>query len=412
MRTMRDVWISWHSLPVVSTGGGSDLTGCVFLCTARFFFAVFDFLTPFADAPPHSTTAALLTPGYGLHPSIHTLGHANGSILSETPTTLEECRLLIAQLRNQIQDSIRQLDESNARNAQLDAQLNLLSNPQPRDSAYSICSSGFINGNNRRGERFLRDIFNRYKNANGVLCGPNLAQAMRDADAPIIPETDQELADIINEFDVSCHGNLGFSEFWQAANAPDDALRHLVGRCSDQLKRFGQLSPHAIQHSAAAIASALPMILKELHQQIQDAFVVESNIEAEMNADPSKFNDFYKMACGSVADFHTGLTGRVGMPHLNFKHTMRQEHCERAGCDVAFTTGNYKITTTPAKEWLYVTDNASCPDMGHSRQRSRVVLFNTSGRQLGVCCRLSSNRPDSCNWWRRQRRQVVAVNNS
>jgi hypothetical protein len=36
MRTMRDVWISWHSLPVVSTGRGSDLTGCVFLCIARF----------------------------------------------------------------------------------------------------------------------------------------------------------------------------------------------------------------------------------------------------------------------------------------------------------------------------------------------------------------------------------------
>ena len=110
------------------------------------------------------------------------------------------------------------------------------------------------------------------------------------------------------------------------------------------------------------------MILKELHQQIQDAFVVQSNIEAEMNADPSKFNDFYKMACGSVADFHTGLTGRIGMPHLNFKHAMRQEHCERAGCDVVFTTGNYKITTTPAKEWRYVADNASCPDMGHSRR--------------------------------------------
>ncbi len=257
---------------------------------------------------------------------------------------MEECRLHIAQLRNQIQDSIRQLDESNVRNARLDAQLNSLSNPQPRDSAYSICSSGVINGKNRRDERFLRDIFNRYKNANGVLCGPNLAQAMRDADAPIIPETDQELADIINEFDVNCHGNLGFSEFRQAANAPDelqlwfnekqlpfaaDALRPLVGRCSDQLKHFGQLSPLAIQHSAAAIASALPMILKELHQQIQDAFVVQSNIEAEMNADPSKFNDFYKMACTGVR-FRRRFSHRSHWPHRHAASQFQARHAPGA----------------------------------------------------------------------------------
>jgi hypothetical protein len=229
----------------------------------------------------------------------------------------------------------------------------------------------------------LRDIFDRHKSAGGGLCGPSLAQALRDANAPIVPDSEQALADIIIEFDVNGNGNLGFGEFRQAANAPDElqlwfnenhlplaanALRPLVGRGSDQLKQFGQLSSDALQHSAAAIASAIPMILQGLHQQIQHSFAVQLSIESEMKADPSKFNDFYKMACGSVADFHTGLTGRVGMPHLNFKNAMRQEHCERAGCDVAFTTGNYKITTTPATEWRCVVDNAVCSDMGHNRR--------------------------------------------
>jgi hypothetical protein len=204
-----------------------------------------------------------------------------------------------------------------------------------------------------------------------------LAEALRDANAPIVPDSDQALADIIIEFDVNGNGNLGFGEFRQAANAPDElqlwfnenhipsaanALRPLVGRGSDQLKQFGQLSSDALQHSAAAIASAIPMILQGLHQKMQQSFAVQLSIESEMKADPSEFNDFFKMACGSVADFHTDLTGRVGMPHLNFKNAMRQEHCERAGCDVAFTTGNYKITTAPATEWRCVVDNAACSD--------------------------------------------------
>jgi hypothetical protein len=56
------------------------------------------------------------------------------------------------------------------------------------------------------------------------------------------------------------------------------------------------------------------------------------------------------------------------MPHLNFKNAMRQEHCERAGCNVEFTTGNYKITTTPRQEWQYIVENVPCPDMRHKRR--------------------------------------------
>jgi WD40 repeat protein len=122
-------------------------------------------------------------------------------------------------------------------------------------------------------------------------------------------------------------------------------------------------------------------MLQELHLELQRAFAVKSQIEADMKADPSKFNDFYKMACGSISDFHKGLTGRVGMPHLNFKSAMHQEHCERAGCDVEFTTGNYKITTTPKREWQYVVENVPCPDMGHARRLipiSNLLLLNVS----------------------------------
>jgi hypothetical protein len=52
---------------------------------------------------------------------------------------------------------------------------------------------------------------------------------------------------------------------------------------------------------------------------------------------------------------------------------MKAEHCSLAGHSYEFTTGNYKITTTPRKEWQYVVGGddglrLACPDMKHHRQ--------------------------------------------
>ena len=53
---------------------------------------------------------------------------------------------------------------------------------------------------------------------------------------------------------------------------------------------------------------------------------------------------------------------------------MAAEHCSLGGCDHVFTTSNYKITTTPQKEWMYIVGDENgqrqeCPesDMGHGR---------------------------------------------
>jgi hypothetical protein len=52
---------------------------------------------------------------------------------------------------------------------------------------------------------------------------------------------------------------------------------------------------------------------------------------------------------------------------------MCAEHTTRGGSSFTFTTGNYKITTQPIREWLYVVGDEKgvrleCPDMGHARQ--------------------------------------------
>jgi hypothetical protein len=52
---------------------------------------------------------------------------------------------------------------------------------------------------------------------------------------------------------------------------------------------------------------------------------------------------------------------------------MRSEHCSLGGHSVPFTSSNYKITTTPEQEWLYIVGDDKgqrmpCPDMGHERR--------------------------------------------
>ena len=42
---------------------------------------------------------------------------------------------------------------------------------------------------------------------------------------------------------------------------------------------------------------------------------------------------------------------------------VKSEHCDGAlGCDVEFTTTNYKITTTPKKEYEIATGLRECPE--------------------------------------------------
>ena len=52
----------------------------------------------------------------------------------------------------------------------------------------------------------------------------------------------------------------------------------------------------------------------------------------------------------------------AGEPHLDFEKAMESEHCHKAGTsDLAFTTTNYHITTTPKREWDIVVNRVECP---------------------------------------------------
>jgi hypothetical protein len=55
---------------------------------------------------------------------------------------------------------------------------------------------------------------------------------------------------------------------------------------------------------------------------------------------------------------------------------MREEHCDKTGCEDEFVSSNYGVRTTPRKEYLIVTGKHTCPDedmMDKKRRKVRVV---------------------------------------
>jgi flagellar biosynthesis chaperone FliJ len=288
---------------------------------------------------------------------------------------LDNCRQLIEQLQKELQDLAAQCSAQNhfrSENEKLKLQISELEaniNPPSSHSTFVKCSDAIVSGENRLRRQHLSDVFNRFKDASGCLSVATLAQALTDADAPVVPESEAEAAAAISRFDANCNGLMDFGEFERAVNAPDelalyfqekrlpalaDALRSLVGRGQDQLLRVSQLSPEQMQAAASAVCSHIPHQAKSIQMELQRSFAAQFEIQAQAEGDGGSKFTITKMACGHIEDFHAGLSDRVGMPHLDFKREMMQEHCERAGCDAEFTTSNYKITTTPKKEWLFV----------------------------------------------------------
>ena len=223
------------------------------------------------------------------------------------------------------------IQERGAKHAKIDPKTVLISLPTPLSTSIDAhvpnqCICAVASGMKRRDVRHLRQVFDQYKDGTGCLPACNLARALSAAAAPVIPSPD------------NISGMVKFSEFERAVALPDDlalyfterrqpaladAFRALVGCGGDQLLRVSQLTYADVQVASSAVCACLPEQALELQEELQRSFAAQFEIQAQMEADPGKFN-IVKMECGGIDDFHRGLTGRIGMPHMEFKDAMRQ----------------------------------------------------------------------------------------
>ncbi len=173
-----------------------------------------------------------------------------------------------------------------------------------------------------RDDEVLRSVFSRHASASGTMHSEVLPQAARDAFRLFNSELKSSSA-----FDApSAHSDcLKFEDFRDliicssaveghikqsaVSRVLADAICARCGSEKDSLRTFAQLSQESMVDAIAAAAPGVLLALREVQAGLSRE--ITRNSRARSTASSGKFHSD-KMSCGTVADFHQGLTARIG----------------------------------------------------------------------------------------------------
>ena len=159
---------------------------------------------------------------------------------------------------------------------------------------------------------------------------------------------------------------------------PGGSVHHPLGG----LERMGSTEIRDVTREKLGAAAELALSRKQAQVKVQAERMrarqrQERNQEGGGGMANSKYailGEGVRMAkFGSIEDFHTGIGGEIGMPNPNFMEGMEAEHCSRQDSKDEFKPGNYDTTTTPAKEWLVVTDEDEAKRVSVDARRVRTI---------------------------------------
>jgi ankyrin repeat protein len=231
-----------------------------------------------------------------------------------------------------------------------------------------------------------RDVFLRFAKVKG-LSSEALIKALTEVHAPVLLSSqDCSPKQIFRRADANTSGSVDLIEFMRAAELPDDlemilednqlailapAVRAYLLQSSkagdDQMKSFSKMQCEDLFAAVDASMALLKQQLEAVHAKVKRATENQVQLQEAASKEPTKFSTF-KASGGTIDHFFEGLEDRIGSPNLDFKKAMCSEHTTLEGSEITFTSGNYKITTQPKKEWAYVVDGMKCPDMDHGRE--------------------------------------------
>ena len=138
-----------------------------------------------------------------------------------------------------------------------------------------------------------------------------------------------------------------------------DALRASLPREAPAAVEYALLCELGRQETASAMLSALQRtrldasLASQLHKHAKE--LVHSPVHGDGTVDEN--NDKFtmpQMQLGDLRSFFGGLDGLIGPPSPNLWEKMRREHCEERGAADAFTSSNYRVTTSSVVEWWFV----------------------------------------------------------
>ncbi len=77
------------------------------------------------------------------------------------------------------------------------------------------------------------------------------------------------------------------------------------------------------------------------------------------------------------------------MASLEFEKAMKLEHCDKTGSNDTFTTPNYKIETTPSREWGIVVNGDECSDQDMKHGRVIHSVDSMMSNKLAIAAKLT-----------------------
>jgi hypothetical protein len=126
-----------------------------------------------------------------------------------------------------------------------------------------------------------------------------------------------------------------------------------------EFQLLATLSEKDVEDAVALAQSLLAEIIWEAVQELQE----NKLLAVDVRTISDKFSKFAKFvfSFGDLRDFREGLDERIGGPSEQVEAEMRREHSSYRYSTHEFTSHNYRVRTTPAKEWAFVVDGVPGP---------------------------------------------------
>ena len=225
----------------------------------------------------------------------------------------------------------------------------------------------------------------------GRLSKEGLAALMRTKG---LAHGDAQVGRVLARVDTNKDGKIDFGEFRALARANSDLEQVLLSKhfecvvaaffpSGTTFEDLGKMS--RAQFSAVVDQSRDAQIefLAGLGAQVAAVGSAQQAVEG------GKFAS--ELKGGTLEDFYQGVTGICGEPDADLEAGMRREHTQCADADVAFSTPNYGITTTPRTEFELVVSGGSGCEAAPGSEEGVVVkgtrgCFKASGLKWCKAC--------------------------
>lgn len=192
----------------------------------------------------------------------------------------------------------------------------------------------------------------------------------------------QEMETRFATMDLDKDNNISIEEFLIAAKASSHlelvlqqlpiirALANVLatGDAANPLENYEQMSDSDVDKVVEN--KFVPMLKAIIKRNLDD--LRKGRGPAQFLGDKFASDKFdFPLKGGSLKDFKSDITIRLGEPHRNLEEGMRLEHLESQDSDMEFTTGNYAITSNPSKEYLLAVNGADDVDLDQAEYKGR-----------------------------------------